>query len=132
MAGGPDDERLAMFRREGGDGCGGIFEAEINHQVRLADDRAQIISQIDLAHDFEIARLPGGSDDRLPHSAAGTGNSQPRHGARFESNPQFLSVCFRSARLARCSGTRGRRYSSDIFPSIASAALTGPGLVSMN
>ncbi len=46
--------------------------------------------------------------------------------------PHAFIVARNFARFAALIGTSGRRYSSSIWPIIASAALTGTGLVSMN
>ena len=50
----------------------------------------------------------------------------------YFTTPHAFNVALSTSRFFALMGTRGRRYSSSQRPSIASAAFTGTGLVSMN
>src|SRR6266850_734137 len=54
------------------------------------------------------------------------------HSKIYFKRPQVFIVIRSKLRFFALMGTRGRRYSSSIWPIIARAALTGTGLLSMN
>ncbi len=71
MAGGADDDGLLIFGAQFRDAQRGVVETEINHDIGLADDGAEIIALIHRADDFEFGNARGASQERLAHAAFG-------------------------------------------------------------
>src|ERR1051325_9325079 len=76
MAGGANDHRLLVLGRSLGDAERGGMKTEIDHHVRAADHRVEIIAEIDLADDFQHGILSSEADDGLPHATLGTGDDE--------------------------------------------------------
>ena len=147
VAGSADDEGFAVagakrrdFRRDG-------VRAEINHHVAFVNDRAEVVVLVNLAGDFEFAKVFRARNQRLAHAAFRTSDDDFNHSSwefalrRFShlpssifayKSPHAFIVARNFARFAALIGTSGKRYSSSITPIIASAALTGTGFVSRN
>ena len=128
MASRADDQRFSPFRTQRGHGRGRVVKTKIHDDVSLIDDSPKVITQIDLTHNLEFRMVGSTSDERLPHATLRTVDDNSDH----FNTPHSFSVAFRRSRFLGAMGTKGRRYSSWICPSIAKAALTGPGLLSMN
>ena len=55
------------------------MRTEINHHIALADDGAQIVAGINLADDFEFAKIRRAGDERLAHAAFRAGDDDAGH-----------------------------------------------------
>ena len=116
----------------------------------MRNDRAEIVADVNLADDFKFAKVWRTGNERPAHAAFGSGDDDFGHSRNvgvqasaclsklklglqlYFKIPHTFIVARNLARLAALIGTSGKRYSSAIKPIIASAALTGTGLVSMN
>src|SRR5256885_8655865 len=128
MTGGADDYRFLTFGTERGNaGCRGV-ETEIDQHVSLVKYRAEIVALIHLSGYFEFGPLGSTRRNSQPHLALRTGDDYSDH----RNTPHCFIVCRKVSRFFAEIGTSGKRNSSSIRPIMASAALTGPGLVSMN
>src|SRR5438093_1826002 len=128
MTGSADNQSLFVGGAHQGDCRRCAVRAEVKDDVALADNGLQIVALINLADNLEVSLLRGTSDERAAHAAFGAGDDEVGH---FNS-PQRFIVSRSASRFFPLIGTRGKRYSSSIWPSMARAALTGTGLVSMN
>ena len=135
VAGGADDNGFFIFRAQFGDAEGGVVETKIYHDIGLANDGREIIALVNGADDFEFGNARGTSEKRLSHATFAAGDDDFCHVGDNEiyfKTPDAFMAALSVARLAALICTSGRRYSSSIKPSIASAALTGTGFVSTN
>ena len=69
MAGGANDERLAVLHAEVREGQGGFVEAEINDGIGLVQQRAEMLAEINRADDLDAGNVRGARDERLAHAA---------------------------------------------------------------
>jgi len=74
-----DDQRFLFFGAQRYDARRGSVRTEIHHDVRLADARAQIVALINLAGDFEFAKVRRTGDKRPAHAAFRTGDDDFGH-----------------------------------------------------
>src|SRR5438445_1587506 len=124
-----DDDGLLMLRANRGKPGRGVVKAEIHHHVSLPDHRPQILALINGARHFQFRLAHRAGDQRLAHPAL---RSRDDYFGRVHFNtPQAFSVAFNVWRFFKLIGASGSRNSSWISPIMASADLTGPGLVSM-
>ena len=79
MAGGSDDERLAVSGAEFGGGRGDIVEAEVDHDVAPRDDGRKVIALVHLADDFDFWNTGSARRKRLAHLAFGAVDDDFRH-----------------------------------------------------
>lgn len=126
VASGADHQGLAVLRAEIGNRRRRRVGTEINHHVTARNDGREVVALVNLAGDFQFAMLGRAGKERLAHAAARAGDDDARH----FNTPQCFKVFFNLSREAALTGTSGRRSSFSIWPSIARAALAGPGFAS--
>jgi len=71
-----DDQRSLVFGANGREARGRIVKTEINHYIRLLDQRQQIIAQINLANDLQLRIGFRAGDQRLTHAPFGAGDDE--------------------------------------------------------
>ncbi len=69
VAGGADDQRFFVLRAQFGHPGRGRVRTEINHHVAARNDRAEIVADVNLADDFEFAKVRRAGDERPAHAA---------------------------------------------------------------
>ena len=75
MSSGADDQSLFIFRTELRNLRRGAVEAEVDHDVALADDGFEIVALIDLADDFQFRNVFGAGNKRLAHATFGSSDN---------------------------------------------------------
>src|SRR5262249_18493039 len=128
MAGRADDKRLAMFGAERGHVGGDFVETELDDDIGAREQWFECVALIDLAGQLHLRQPRGAGRQRLAHASFRTVDDDLRH---FRM-PEARRVPRKVSRFFALMGTRGSRYSSSQSPSMARAAFTGIGLVSMN
>src|SRR2546423_3597101 len=124
-------QRFPVLSTKPGDARGRSMEAEIKHDIAPIDDFQQIVPQINLSDHLELRVFRGASKNCLTHAAFCARNDDLDHYRRLWIPHRFI-VWRKISRFFGEIGTSGSRNSSSIRPIIASAAFTGPGLVSIN
>ena len=79
VAGGADDQRLFVLRAKIRNPGRGRVRAEIHHHVAFGNDGAQIVAGVNLAGDFNFAKVRRAGDERLAHAAFRTGDDDFCH-----------------------------------------------------
>ena len=103
VARGADDERLAVLGTEPRDGQRGVVKAEVDHRVAAMNDRREVVTEINLADDFEFGDPRRARDEHLAHAALRAGDDDSCHEIKvFPKVP----TCPRPLRRRRIGGWR--------------------------
>ena len=130
VAGGANDQRLAVLRAQSGAGGGSVVQTEINDGITISNVIGEAVAFVYAYDDIESVHFFSAGNEHLAHPAFGTMNDDLGHEG-YLITPVALSVARSWRRLSGFSFTSGRRYSSFTRPFIASADFTGTGLVSI-
>src|SRR5881394_354828 len=128
MSGRSDHERLLMARAQRGHTGGDVVKTEFDDDIPLGQDCFEVVTLIHLAGDGTVGQPAGAIQQRAAHPPFITVDDDADH---FRT-PHAFRVALSVSRLRAPMGTSGNRYSSSQMPSMARAALTGMGLVSIN
>ena len=79
MAGGSDDERLAVLGTQVSTGSGGMMQAEINDRITTCNVIGQRIAFVDTCDHFQSVHFLATSDEHLAHPTLRTVNDYLGH-----------------------------------------------------